>query len=911
MLPCDRQSADTIWLDIYSPWYHNDGMRASPTSFWGKLERDRATGAVAEWHPLIDHCADVAACTSMLLGLPTWRRRLSRISGREGLDEITCERLAVLAALHDVGKFNLGFQAKGRADLSLRAGHVKEALALINTEPGSAVAGPVMRHIEPLGDWGSGTTGLLVASICHHGRPYSYEHATQFEPVLWRPMNGLDPSEGVRALVAACRAWFPLAFEGETADLPDTPEFEHAYAGLVMLADWLGSDSKVFRYSVDAEGDRMAFARNAANTFAWQSWLRVDSSRRADKGHEPAFVRIAAPGLVPSSVQQTVLGLPVDDGGSITILESETGSGKTEAALARFIALFSAGAVDGMYFALPTRTAASQMYDRILAAMKRGFDEPPPVVQAVPGYLRVDDVKGTRKLASFEVLWTDKDEDRFRHRAWAGEGPKRYLAGCVVVGTIDQVLLSSLMVGHAHLRATSLLRQFLVVDEVHASDAYMTEILTDVLARHIRAGGHALLLSATLGSEARVRLLHPHQRVSPPAFHEALAAPYPLVSHRGSGEVTATAPGGTPRTITVEAVPWLDSTATVATAALEAARSGASVLIVKNTVADCIELQERLEGLAASGSDTMLLFRCNGSPAPHHSRFARPDREALDAALETAFGTSRPMHGCVVVATQTVQQSLDIDADLLLTDLCPMDVLLQRIGRLHRHSRKRPPEFRDARALVVVPSDRDLGVLLNERGRARHHRGLGTVYPDLRVLEATWRLIENGTKWTIPMMSRKLVEGSLHSEALRVVVSEGDARWEAHAEGMMGIHRGEARMADLNLVDWTHPYSQTTFPDSTDERIFTRLGEGDRRVRFPEGFKSPFGFQVHELTLPGRWALGVTTAQATATAVMSAGGRTEFEFEGRKFVYDRHGLRRAAVPRPNGTEAVVSDDDGP
>jgi CRISPR-associated endonuclease/helicase Cas3 len=881
-------------------------MHGSLASFWGKLERDRQTNAVTEWHPLIDHCADVAACAAALLSLPTWRRRLARLCGREDLDDITCERLAVLAALHDLGKFNLGFQAKGRPDLGVTAGHVKEALA--------AIGQPVLRHVEPLGDWGPGTTGLLVASICHHGRPYSYEHATRFEPVLWSTKHGLDSSEGVRTLVAACRAWFPLAFKGEAADLPDAPEFEHGYAGLVMLADWLGSDSKVFPFSADADGDRMAFARNAANGFARQSWLSIDSSRRADKGHEPAFTRIAESGLIPSPVQQTMLDLPVDEGGSITALESETGSGKTEAALARFIALFSAGAVDGMYFALPTRTAATQMYDRILAAMKRGFDEPPPVVQAVPGYLRVDDVKGERKLASFEVLWPDRDEDRFRHRAWAGEGAKRYLAGCVVVGTIDQVLLSSLMVGHAHLRATSLLRQFLVVDEVHASDAYMTRILEDVLERHIRAGGHALLLSATLGAETRARLLHPHGHAAPQSLDEAIGTPYPLISNRGTAErPTSIAPDGTSRTVRIEAVPWLETAEAIAAAAIDAARRGAKVLIVKNTVADCIELQVRLENLAASDSDARLFFRCAGAAAPHHSRFARPDREALDKALENSFGKNkkRSEGGCVVVATQTVQQSLDLDADLLLTDLCPMDVLLQRIGRLHRHSRVRPPGFEDARAMVVVPSVRDLGVLLNERGKARNHHGLGTVYPDLRVLEATWRLIENGRDWKIPMKNRELVEGSLHSEALRVVASEGDPRWEAHAQSMMGTHRGETRQADLNLVDWTHPYSETTFPDSKDERILTRLGEGDRRVRFPERFKSPFGFQVNELTLPGRWALGVPTTEENATAVMSAGGRTEFEFGGRKFVYDRHGLRRLAVPRPNAKEAAVGDDDGP
>ncbi|MDA1080122.1 MAG: CRISPR-associated helicase Cas3' [Gemmatimonadetes bacterium] len=885
-------------------------MRGVPRSFWGKLDTDQKSGEVTEWHPLIDHCADVAACAEALLCLPTWRRRLARLCGRADLDDVTCARLAVLAALHDLGKFNLGFQAKGRADLGATAGHVKEALSLIGEGPDSPVAGRVVRHVDPIGNWGEGATGLLVASICHHGRPYSYEHAPPFEAALWSPREGLVPGDGVRTLVAACHEWFPRAFEEGAPALPHEPRFEHAYAGLVMLADWLGSDSTVFRFSADADEGRMAFARIAARQFVGDSWLSIDSSRRSDRAREAPFTRIADRAFVPHHTQLAMLELPVDEGGSVTILESETGSGKTEAALARFLTLFSAGEVDGMYFALPTRTAATQMYQRVLSAMQRGFTSPPPVVLAVPGYFRVDDIKGERKLASFEVLWPDANSDRFRYRAWAGEGPKRYLAGCVVVGTIDQVLLSSLMVGHAHLRATALLRQFLVVDEVHASDAYMTEILEDVLERHIGAGGHALLLSATLGSETRTRLLQPHAPTTPPSLNEAKSAPYPLVSHRGDRELPMSlVRDGTRRTVTIEAAPWLESPETVAATAIQAARDGARVLIVKNTVADCIEVQQRLEATASAAGDTELLFHCIGAAAPHHSRFARPDREALDRALEAAFGKSRPAGGCVVVATQTVQQSLDLDADLMLTDLCPMDVLLQRIGRLHRHTaRPRPSGFKEARAIILVPSERNLGLLLNERGKARHHHGLGTVYPDLRVLEATWRLIEHGSRWEIPGMSRALVEGSLHSESLGVIAAAGGARWEAHAQAMIGARRGETRQADLNVIDRARPYSETTFPDSKDERILTRLGEGDRRVRFLNGFEGPFGLSVAELTFPGRWAPGVPPDVEYAEAVATADRTTEFAFGGWKFVYDRHGLRRA---KPTKREAASSDDDGP
>ncbi|MGI8497669.1 MAG: CRISPR-associated helicase Cas3' [Gemmatimonadaceae bacterium] len=869
-------------------------MKGAPTDFWGKLERDPATSNVTEWHPLIDHCADVAACAAAILRLSTWRRRLAHFCGREDLDEITCARLSVLAALHDIGKFNLGFQAKGRPELGTSAGHVREAIPAIGRE--------VLAGVEQLGEWGPGTAGLLVSAICHHGRPYSIRNETGFEAYLWGARGANDPRHGVDRLMAATKVWFPLAFSTEVSELPENAGFEHAYAGLVMLADWAGSDTRLFPYSKPGERDRMHFASDAARQFLAHGWLDIDEVRRADGAEQNAFARVAKPGERPHPVQAAVFDLPSQDDWSITIVESETGSGKTEAALARFVTLFSAGAVDGMYFALPTRTAATEMHHRIFEAMQRAFTNPPPVVLAVPGYLRVDDVDG-RKLPRFEVLWPDRDTDRFRYRAWAGEGAKRYLAGCIVVGTIDQVLLSSLRVRHAHLRATALLRQLLVVDEVHASDAYMTCILEDVLARHIRAGGHALLLSATLGGEARARLLRPGQHVPLPDFDEAVSTAYPLISHRGATELAVSVKDiGPPRVVSAEAEPWLEDAKAVAAAALEAARSGAKVLVVKNTVADCLETQRDLERIAKAGGASELLFSAAGEIAPHHSRFARSDREILDKALQERFGKERSQGGCVLVATQTVQQSLDLDADFLLTDLCPMDVLLQRIGRLHRHSRKRDSGFKMARAKIIVPANRDLGRLLDQQGRARHHHGLGTVYRDLRALQATWDIVEENRPWRIPEMNRKLVERSIHSVALDAVSNAKGGHWLAHSQQVLGTTRGENRQAELNLVAWTTPYSETSFSD--DEHVPTRLGEGDRRVRFERMLESPFGCGFDELTVPGRWALAVPSTEETANSVSCVERVTRFQFDGKAFVYDRHGLR---VDR----EQHDDSDDGP
>jgi CRISPR-associated endonuclease/helicase Cas3 len=278
----------------------------------------------------------------------------------------------------------------------------------------------------------------------------------------------------------------------------------------------------------------------------------------------------------------------------------------------------------------------------------------------------------------------------------------RYLAGSIVIGTIDQVLLSALTVSHAHMRATALFRHLLIVDEVHASDPYMRRILSEVIQRHISAGGHALLMSATLGSEMREKMLNTHEHAS---LDNAVKMPYPALWENTKNLRPMEAPrSGRPKTVAIELLPSMNNEAGIAGIGLFAAKKGAKVVILRNTVNGAIAVQKSLEEIAGNAKN--LLFTCNDALALHHSRFSKEDREELDNALEGIYGKTRPANGCIVVATQTIQQSLDLDADFLITDLCPLDVLLQRIGRLHRHDRKpeeRPYDYLNPKVIVLVP----------------------------------------------------------------------------------------------------------------------------------------------------------------------------------------------------------------
>ena len=655
---------------------------------WGKF--DASSGRI---HRLEHHCADVAACFEQLLRDPVLRARFVQAAGTGSFSDTTAARLTFLAYLHDFGKLNTGFQFKVRRQIELprrvpqRAGHIAEALLCFDQSDICTLLG---LH-DIVNEWGEGVVALLYAMLAHHGRPA--RRPTQSgggPPELWRPFAGYDPRATARVLGELGRRWFPDAF-GDGPPMPDAPALAHLFAGVVALADQLGSDENVFEYEPDPDPHYIERARRIATEV-----VRSKGFRRTDWPTDAAAadVRTLFDYVAPRPSQRAVSAAPLDR--SLLILESETGSGKTEAAVLRFAGLWRAGLVDGLYFAVPTRAAAKQLYGRV----RRGLDRllPPAAhvqtVLAVSGYLVAGDAEGSR-VERFEVFWEDEPDEETRLARWSAESARKFLSAPAAVGTVDQVLLAGLRVKWAHFRAASLSRSLLVVDEVHASDAYMTELLFGVLRGHLALGGHALLMSATLGSAARSKFMSSSARSSLPAPHDAEDTPYPaltLAAGDGASETHAITGGGPTKSVSMRLLPILGEPAAIARSAVVAARDGARVLVIRNTVNSAQDVFGAI--LEQRGEDGGLLLKVAHGPALHHSRFAAEDRKLLDDAVERAIGKgARSPGGMIVIGTQTLEQSLDIDADLLISDLCPVDVLLQRIGRLHRHARTDRPRL--------------------------------------------------------------------------------------------------------------------------------------------------------------------------------------------------------------------------
>lgn len=864
--------------------------------FWGKFVPDGPRCL-----PLTAHCIDVALVLRGLCNLNGIQRALGNASDSPLTDQ-QLDRLGVLAMLHDVGKANLGFQRKVFDPKSPRSGHVRELAPLLDFEAlDEGLHEAFVQSLSPdIGTWFSdeqAAYSYLLASFSHHGRPLKFRGEKsgtywQARNDWWRPQGPWDPMDAVADIMNWARQAFPNAFEVGGLPLPAEPRFHHRFAGLLMLADWLGSHPSWFPVEQVQLADRLRRDRETIPVLLRAVGLDVASLRNVlVEGPQDFNARFNFP---PRPLQAAIDALdPGDESTRIVIAESETGSGKTEAALNWFFKLFAAGKVDGLYFALPTRVAARELYRRVRQTMECWFPDPftrPITVLAVPGYAQVDGLPPKQALPEEEAgnRWQDDDALRRRERQWAAEHPKRFLAASVAVGTIDQALLSIVQTAHAHLRSVCLDRNLLVVDEVHASDFYMSRLLKFLLDHHLGIGGQAMLLSATLGARARQCYVSVARDERPlPDLNTAQTAPYPAVT-LADGTPCAAAPSpGQAKQVRFEELPLAFQPEAVGDHLVQALIAGARILVVMNTV-------DRANALLRAMEDRPdvypgWFFSCQGVICPHHGRFAPEDRVLLDARVGERLGPGSPPGALLLIGTQTLEQSLDIDADLLISDLAPADVLLQRVGRLHRHRRVRPSGYETPRCLLLTP-DGELESALDQRGNVAgtyKRIGYGSVYEDLRTLELTRRELAERSVVSIPGDNRRLVEAVTHPERLSSLEGE---RWAQHGQNIEGGELAQAIAASNATAIFDEYFGEFEFNEAGG-RVTVRLGADKLQLPLDRPVTSPFRQSLRELVIPGHMA--PSQPEDVVTVEGARNDSTILRCADRHYCYSRYGLEEA------------------
>lgn len=712
-----------------------EGINLSPQarSLWAK------TGGGEEgnlWSPLYVHMAD-----SALVARKLWDEWVSDSIKRQisdcvdGDDAAAAVLVSWLAGIHDIGKATPGFQYKvpERAEYVQEMGLCLPSAHMVSHPPSHANMGEIIleRKLDGRG-WGyPWSLGSIVGS--HHGVPPSDDGVLR--DIESRSGNFPIENMGDEGWISVQDELFAWMF-----DAVGVAKFEERYqvlvmsqpvqvliSALVIMSDWIASNSDFFPLTFRVESWEEFRLRADA---AWVSFA-LPSSWHAEKSElegEDFFHRRFAglpenARLRPAQLEALRAALGMDDPG-LLIIEAPMGNGKTEASLLCAEVMAAKSGAGGVAYLLPTMATSNAMFSRVEEWLKTVPDSKGELMRSMqllhskaalnPGY---------SKLRSWGSTWMGDEakayveEGVIAHQWFAGK--KRGLLSSFVVGTVDQLLMAALKVKHVQLRHLGLAGKVVVVDEVHAYDAYMNTYLDRILTWLGAYGVPTILLSATLPANRRDELIHayrgkdrksvrnnsrrkdipraPCEESGRPAYPLITATTYTGALDQGMYRICEDLSAGT----NVIVREMEDDDRTLVAQLNDLLSDGGCACVLRDTVSRAQSTYQQLK--KAFGASCVKLV---------HSRFIAVDRMRNDAELLRLLGPdsdNRP-DKLIVVGTQVIEQSLDIDFDVMITDIAPIDLLLQRMGRLHRHQRgkeqsHRPEKLRQARCYVVGVED--------------------------------------------------------------------------------------------------------------------------------------------------------------------------------------------------------------
>lgn len=648
-----------------------------------------------QWLPFPVHSADTAAVMVRLLD--DWLPGHIRETVEEQISSRELRKLAVFLALaHDIGKLTPVFAARITEAAPERA----ERLASrgLETAPSRCFADARESLHARAGEaillqYADGSCREIASIVgAHHGKPQEDDlrHHMEKYPVHFYGPGGRDAG---RLWEELRRTWLNHCLrQARYASLQDLPAVglpaQVLLTGLLITADWIASNTDYFPLlDMDDSGRGIDMAERARRGWAaaglpgpWESGAYVVDAAV----FEERF------GFAPNPVQQGLLDVVraeiVQPG--LLILEAQMGCGKTEAALAAAEMYAQRAQSGGIFFGLPTQATSDGIFGRIRNWAERQAEGTSYTIRLAHGMAAFND-KFQSLSRGTACTDTDNPAEGLIVHPWF-QGRKRVLLDEFVIGTVDQLLMASLKQKHMMLRHLGLAGKVVVIDECHAYDAYMNVYLDRTLNWLGAYGVPVILLSATLPGARRGELVRAYlnQKQGPEPWETCRA--YPLITCTVGTEVKS-------RTIPLEApcqtVSVIPLTEDAVPAVLESSlASGGCAGVILNTVS---RAQKCAADLRERGWEVLLL----------HSHYIAPDRAELEREILRRVGRdSRPSDRdrLVVVGTQVLEQSLDIDFDVLVTDLCPMDLLLQRTGRLHRKpDRPRPEGLETVRCYVI------------------------------------------------------------------------------------------------------------------------------------------------------------------------------------------------------------------
>ncbi|HEY3685211.1 MAG TPA: CRISPR-associated helicase Cas3' [Streptosporangiaceae bacterium] len=769
-----------------------DGLSGFARAAWAKHDRDGGG-----WLPLWRHMADSGSVAGPLWDwwVPEQTRRVIARTLPGGLED--ARRLLVwLATTHDIGKATPAFacQVDELAEVMRGVGlAMPDRRDFVDRKLGPhGLAGMALLRdwlVERYG-WGRrDALPFVIVAGGHHGVPPTNgaigaldEHAELLRTpgceAAWRGVQWelLDACAEACGVVDRLPVWRGVR-------LPQAAQV--LLTGLVIMADWIASNPDLFPYFPQAAGvgdrERVEAAWRGLDLPA--PWQPAEPAEDADGLFASRFE--LPDGAKVRPVQEHALRLARGMAApGLMVIEAPMGEGKTEVALAVAEVFAARSGAGGCYVALPTMATSNALFSRMLTWLRRlpcsgTADGPYSVVLAHGKAALNEDYAGLLRSGFRTIRGVEPDGwaqagERWRASAvlvahrWL-RGRKKNLLASFAVGTIDQLLFMGLKGRHLALRHLAMAGKVVVIDEAHAYDTYMNSYLDRVLSWLGEYGVPVVVLSATLPAGRRAELVQAYTGTGEVA-EVAEARGYPLITVAEQGGRPVSEPVDASGRRTEVHIERLDDDLDALAARLRAELAeGGCALVVRNTVDRVLETAGHLRRSHPEATVTVA-----------HARFLDLDRAANDRQLLDLFGPpgkalKRPAGPYIVVASQVAEQSLDIDFDLLVSDLCPIDLLIQRMGRLHRHQRgagqsQRPARLRAARCLVTG-ADWGESPIEPVNGSQRVYR----LYPLLRAAAvlAPHLVADGGRPVCLPEDISPLVQAAYGPDAV------GPSEWQA------------------------------------------------------------------------------------------------------------------------------------
>lgn len=803
-------------------------MNKTLTNHWAKTSK----GVDGRWHPLILHMLDVAASVGAILEREpeSTRERMAAILGLTWKDARAW--LLLVIACHDLGKACPGFQCKWENLSGMDAGRSP------NTKINHAFVSQIaLSEILQKNSWPEELAELVADAVgCHHGErasPTTLDHLRGDR----RAIGEADWANVRRGLVEALVEVINPS-KSPTKQKLSGPDFM-LLSGLTSFADWIGSNEEWFPFGTLPDCDDLhgwfqrsqLKANQALDRLGWQSRIPLSKGKKSFKD---IF------GFDPRPLQQAVADALANlKKPGILLLEAPMGEGKTEAAFFAHLELQRQFEHRGLYVALPTKATGNAMFTRTLKFLQSQGTNRQLDLQLVHGGALLNDTFQNLKVSG---IHDPKAGGEVRAAEWF-TSKKRALLSEYGVGTVDQAILPILPVRHHFVRLWGLANRVVVFDEIHAYDAYTGTLLVHALRWLLALGSSVILLSATLAPSIRRELA----KVVGAVLSEP-EKPYPRLSVFCPGEVVCQkhfeADPSRQQKVRLQAMsPDLSEMRIAIEGHLKLGGMGLALL---NTVQRAQELYRTFpEGeplpLGREGQRVGKRLTDGTEVLLFHARFPADRRQKREVhALETFGERATRTDRKILIATQVAEQSLDLDFDVIATDLAPIDLVLQRAGRLWRHARTSRP-VSDPILLVS-------GLAGDEPPSFGKPLWWGKVYRE-DVLLRTWCLLQAKRDLRLPDEIDTLVQNVYEEQIAVPAFLEERMNKAVRAEGEAIAQRQQANMAIMGLPDdasWNDPAKYVLY-DEDEPGVHrtlmaqTRLGE-DSVVAIPlwseDGFDS-------------------------------------------------------------------------